>query len=539
MTCVVSGHRATDGETLDELVAAGSRLTAPWHAAPKARLAEPWHTARGTGGAIGTQGAARRAVARGAGHGQSQWHPRHGSQSRGTRHAAWLAALVLAAWLGPLVDSVEAQSGGPPPALVRLAPVVERQDLRAGQAFVGTVEPLRRSVVGSAVDGRVVEFAVNAGDTVQKGQPLAQLLTETIGIEIRVARAELALRQQELLELKNGTRPEELREAEARMLAAQALRDYAQSKLRRTQTLYDRKATTEDELHDAVAAAAAAENNAAANRAAYELAQAGPRRERIDQAQARVDMAQEQLNRLLDIEAKYTIRAPFDGEVVAEHTEVGQWISTGQLVAEVVELARVEILIQVPEVYAPHVALGSRVRVEVPALPETLFEGEVAAIINQADERSRTFPVRVRVENDRTGPAGRLLKAGMFARVWLPVAEKARVLLVPKDAVVLGGPTPLVYVPQGDASRPGGAVAAAVPVGLGVQDEALIEVTGPLQPGQMVVVDGNERLFPGQPLVVDAPRGPAASAAGAAAAPAAGTAPAEPDSPSDAAARRE
>ena len=51
---------------------------------------------------------------------------------------------------------------------------------------------------------------------------LAQLLTETIQLEIAAAEAELELRKQQLAELENGTRPEEIEQTKARMMAAEA-----------------------------------------------------------------------------------------------------------------------------------------------------------------------------------------------------------------------------------------------------------------------------------------------------------------------------
>jgi multidrug efflux pump subunit AcrA (membrane-fusion protein) len=86
----------------------------------------------------------------------------------------------------------------------------------------------------------------------------------------------------------------------------------------------------------------------------------------------------------------------------------------------------------------------------------------------------------------------------MFARATLPVGPSGTATMVHKDAIVLGGPTPLVYVvdlPQPDATE---GQARAVQVQLGGARDAWIEVRGgDLKPGQQVVVQGNERLRPG------------------------------------------
>jgi multidrug efflux pump subunit AcrA (membrane-fusion protein) len=93
------------------------------------------------------------------------------------------------------------------------------------------------------------------------------------------------------------------------------------------------------------------------------------------------------------------------------------------------------------------------------------------------------------------------LKAGMLAHVTLAVGQPQPVLLVPKDALVLGGRTPLVYVVEGNSKSKQATVRAAA-VELGVADQGDIQVIGDLKAGQQVVVRGNERLRPGLPVTV-------------------------------------
>ncbi len=386
------------------------------------------------------------------------------------------------------------------PALVETAAVMEKKNMTGGHTFVGTVMPLKRSVVGSAVNGRVVELAVNEGDRVSKGQPLARLLTRALEIQIAAARAERDLRLHELAELKNGSRPEEVREAKAQREVAQAVLDHARAKLKRTQILIERNASTGDELDDAVRANLAADNNHSASVARFEMVMQGPRKEKIDQAAARLAVAEEEVNRLLDQLEKHTMIAPFDGYVVKEHTEVGQWITSGEVVAEVVQVDQLEIEVLVLESYVPRLRVGAVARIEVPAIPDEAFEGHVAAIVPQAEVRSRSFPVKVRMSNRLTEDGQPLIKPGMLARVALPVVPRDSLLLVPKDSLVLGGPDPVVYVAEVDPIDATKRRARAVPVKTGVADGSLVEVVGPLKPGDRVVVEGNERLMNGQEL---------------------------------------
>ncbi len=108
------------------------------------------------------------------------------------------------------------------PALVEVTPVIQR-DVEAGQTFVGTVMPTRRAIIGSAVDGRVVSYLAEEGKRVEQNEPLAELLTDTINLELEAAEAELELRKQQQAELENGSRPDEIEQARARMEAASAV----------------------------------------------------------------------------------------------------------------------------------------------------------------------------------------------------------------------------------------------------------------------------------------------------------------------------
>lgn len=414
-------------------------------------------------------------------------------------HPLYLRSLLLLVGFFPISELAMGQQRGPSPVVV--SPVFEDEVL-AEQTFVGTVTPLRMATIGSAVDGRVVELPVEEGDRVEEGQALAQLLTDTITLEIAAAEAELENRRQQLAELRNGTRPEEIAQTHARMEASQARMNYQQARRKRVETLIARSVATEDELEEAIASAIEAEQNYLEAKAAYELAVAGPREELIAQAEAQVALQEATVQRLNDQKQKHTMITRFPGYVVQRHTELGQWVNRGDPVVEVVHIDVVDVVVQVVERSVPFIRTGQTVRVQIPALPQEHFEGTVVSTIPRGDERARTFPVEIRVENREVEDGTMMLKAGMYARALLPVGKKQTVTLVPKDAIVLGGATPTVIVVNQANSQGDTGEAAAVPVELGTSSGDFIQVTGELSPGEMVVVQGNERLRPGQQVVL-------------------------------------
>jgi len=147
------------------------------------------------------------------------------------------------------------------------------------------------------------------------------------------------------------------------------------------------------------------------------------------------------------------------------------------------------------ETHIPFIEVGMSARVEVPAIPDRVFLGKVVIVVPQGDARSRTFPVKVELANEFKGTRP-LLNAGMLARVTLPTGVEKTSLMVPKDALVLGGAQPMVYVVDTDPKD--GKTVRPLPVSLGAPSGAMIEIQGELKPGQLVVVQGNERLRPGQ-----------------------------------------
>jgi RND family efflux transporter MFP subunit len=211
-------------------------------------------------------------------------------------------------------------------------------------------------------------------------------------------------------------------------------------------------------------------------------------------------MQQATADRLKDQLDKHTIVSRFPGYVTMEHTEIGNWVKQGDAVAEVVALDEVEITAHLVEQYVPYTRVGMTVNVDVPSIPGRPFTGTVTAVVPQADVQARTFPVLVRVKNELVDGQP-LLKAGMYARVSLPTGRREQALLVPKDALVFGGQQPMVYaVDAPGAGQPG--KARPVPVELGSAVGGLMQVRGGLKAGELVVVQGNERLNPPFDVIV-------------------------------------
>ncbi len=323
---------------------------------------------------------------------------------------------------------------GPPPALVVTATVTS-EVLTEEVSFLGTVRPLLDSLVASEIEGRVAERLVENGERVEKGQALVRLDATQLATDLQRVEAEGA-------------------ETEARLALARRQESRAQ------------------ELHDSEVLASGLYDERVAERKALEGRLAGIE---ARMASIRYDLA------------LATIKAPFTGVVTEIHCEVGEWMGRGETVVRLADLGTIEIRLDVPEQYYSHLSPGKLAPVTIDSLPDLDLSAKIFALVPQADEEARTFPVIIRAVNP-----GRRVGAGMLARVQLAVSTGRQALLVPKDAIVRQAQQSVVYVVNGDGT------VRAVGVRTRAAGGTRVEVTGEIKAGEMVVVKGNERLAPGQ-----------------------------------------
>jgi len=388
-----------------------------------------------------------------------------------------------------------------PPAPVVVAEVA-RQDVAPRRTFVGTVRPSRTAVVGAEVAGRVVELVADEGDEVQAGAPLVRIRSTRVAAELAAARGELGARAEELRELENGSRGEDVLAAKERLESAKADVDYAKWQEQSGLRLRANGALNEDELRARQLRRVAAERTQRVVELVLKVLELGPRKEKIAAARARVSEQEAIVARIQDDLDSHTITAPFDGSVVAKHTELGEWLTVGSDVVTIAALDEVDVRVGVVEECIAAVSVGDAAQVEVPALGGRVIHGRVHTIIPLADPRTRAFPVDVRIRRKASGdsPGAPDLGAGMFARLSLAVGSAKPALVVPKDALVLGGASPVVWVVVN--GEDGSHTVRPAPVETGDAVDGLIAVTGAVSAGDSVVVRGNERLRPGQQVML-------------------------------------
>ena len=402
------------------------------------------------------------------------------------------------------------QKRKPGPALVKIDQVTLKPRATR-QSFVGTLEPIRRAVIGSAVEERVEEVLVREGDLVLGGdtQPttLVKLHRQAIEIELEATQIELDLRSAAITELV-ATIPTQIEAAEAELARLEAQLEYAQQVYRRVQGLGS--SMSEKEVEESVSLFNAATQSY--NAAKAELARLTATREvRLLIATRNLERQKAELKRTQDLLSRYTVLAPFEGYVTRKMVERGNWVTKGTPLVEIIQLDPIELRIEVPQEYSvslqesfdsaggDEAPLQAEIRID--SLPSPL-QGIVTRIIPDADPVTRTVPVIIRIPNapQRTGQnQSHLLKPGMLARAELDIGKGQAVLMVPKDALVLNQGSASVYLVK---PLDGIKKAKQIAVETGRSNGNWIEVTGDLDENDEVVVQGNERLRDGQEIQV-------------------------------------
>ena len=397
-----------------------------------------------------------------------------------------LLAGCLFATLVSFAAEAWSQPWGPRAVAVKTAPV-QSKAIPEEVSFIGTIEANVATTVASVVAGRVASAGFREGDAVTAGKTvLLQVDRGRREIALRERAAAVARAKKQWEKVQEGSRSEEVAQRLAAAKEQKALLERARRDFERAKQLYDDQLVSLAELQKAESDYLAAREKYGSARAALKLTRSGARAEDIAMAEAEHDEARARMDAVSYEIEKSTLRAPISGFIVRKHVDVGDWVNAGAPVADLVDLDPVFAAGPVGERKIARLRTGLRATVTLDAFPGEVFAGEVAHIIPQADTRSRSFPVKVRLSNAH----GRL-KAGMLARVVVIVASGDPSVFVPKDAVVRRGPDELVFVVSNGQAK-------AVKVRTGRGYRALLEIAdGDLEPGQQVVTLGNEVLRDG------------------------------------------
>ncbi|MDX1366358.1 efflux RND transporter periplasmic adaptor subunit [Pseudomonas sp.] len=216
-------------------------------------------------------------------------------------------------------------------------------------------------------------------------------------------------------------------------------------------------------------------------------------RSEFDRLSAELQKANASVAQLQATLAKKRILAPFAGTIGIRQVDVGDYLASGTTIATLQDLSTLFVDFFLPEQNVPQLAIGQRVRIQVAAYPDQVFEGRIDAINPKVEVTTRNLLVRARLAN----PDEKLLP-GMFANLQVLLASETPQVLVPETAITYTLYGNSVYVIEEQAAE------GDQPAQLQVQ-RRFVE-TGERRAGQVVILKGlqaGERVVSAGQLKLD------------------------------------
>ena len=214
-----------------------------------------------------------------------------------------------------------------------------------------------------------------------------------------------------------------------------------------------------------------------------------------------VKSAQANLQRLVELQSFEKVYAPFDGVVTAREVDTGQLISSGSGQGAGTELFHMQALqtlrvyTNVPQVFSQSMKRGMKVELGFPEYPGKTFQGTLVRTADAIDPVSRTLLVEVDVDN-----RANQLMPGSLAQVHFKTASSAPTYIVPASALIFRRQgMQLATVTQGSD----GTVAHLIPVVIGEDDGATVQIVTGLNSSDKVVQDPPDSLIDGERVTVE------------------------------------
>ena len=256
----------------------------------------------------------------------------------------------------------------------------------------------------SKVTGRVAWIGVEKGDQVKEGQVLVRLEDQEFRAQYEQAAGAAESARAQLLQLENGSRPQEIQQTEHNLSEARATAANDKVSLDRIKKLFDEGVMSKQALDDAAAKYEASQQREHSLEQSYQLAKIGPRAEEIARAKGALMQAEGQSAYAKSQLDATVIRAPISGTILERSVEkgellTGQFASAARPVFSMADLKDLQVELDIAQ--ADFARLGPKQRgiVTVDAFPDRQYHGVIAEISPEANRQKATVQVKVQIQD--------------------------------------------------------------------------------------------------------------------------------------------
>jgi membrane fusion protein, multidrug efflux system len=229
----------------------------------------------------------------------------------------------------------------------------------------------------------------------------------------------------------------------------------------------------------------------------------------VDESAANLQVSQAKLELARATAARLRIVAPFDGIAGIRNISVGDYLKDGADIVNIEDMDAIFVDFRLPERFQTKVQRGQPALVDLDALPGRQYKAYIQAIDPLVDANGRSVGVRACIDNRQLQ-----LRPGMFARITAVFGERDNARVIPEEAIVPQAGRQFV-IKLVDGPDQDTKIAQRVEVKVGIRRPGRVEVTEGLQPGDMVVTAGQQRVqkdgMPVRVLDLNRPAGAAAA----------------------------
>ncbi len=256
--------------------------------------------------------------------------------------------------------------------IIALVAIVGFFMLRKGPEFVQGQADVTEYRVSSKVPGRILEFRVKEGDTVQTGDTLAILEAPEVTAKLEQAEAARTAAQAQNEKAIKGARQEQIRTAYEMWQKAKAGVEVAEKSYKRVKNLTDQGVMTAQKLDEATAQRDAAVATERAAKAQYDMARNGAEREDKATTAALVERAKGAVSEVESYIKETYLIAQMPGEVSEIFPKVGELVGTGAPIMNVSVLSDMWVTFNIREDLLKGINMGTEFEAYIPALDKKI-----------------------------------------------------------------------------------------------------------------------------------------------------------------------
>lgn len=282
----------------------------------------------------------------------------------------------------------------PPTASSGSGPVVEAK---------GYIIPEQQILVSPQVSGRVIELNFEAGQRIDRDFVLAVLDSTEYQAEFERVSALLEAAQENLAELREGSRPDEIKQVKAELAESQTNLEQAERDYKRLKDLVTNGFGNKQDYETAESQYQMLRKRVDKLSATTQLMVDGPRRERKRAAEAQVRQAEAEVRRAKWRLDNCVIAAPISGTVLKKNAELGNLVNpvafNGSFsLCDMADLSKLEVELSIQEREIAKVKKGQKCKVQPEAYLDRFYDGVVSRLMPIADRAKGAVPVRVRLK---------------------------------------------------------------------------------------------------------------------------------------------